>query len=293
MDSGLIITTVLGILTIYLMIYIAFRQGIFKRPKLSATTGIYGTLGTQIWSIVVGIKDMNTEDYVVLVPYIIENRGDIALKEILVQFFYDKEFDSSIFDFFDPKWNEDKIFNYNINRTVKHIYNTILVEYHIPLLSPKSPLYLQEPIVIKKSKFNKSKTNFANKILEKSSDKKYIIEKLKCNISAENHAPLELNTWLIITPSNDMAELKERTDWPTWKLFYHICPKFFGRFMARREGQWAPPPMFPLCKKFLLYVQPKFLTIKDGKKMVSIQNIHESEFQLGIFDMNHYIPVKI
>lgn len=290
MDSELIVTIVLGIITISVMIYIACRQGIFKKPKLSATSGTYGTLGKQIWSIVVGIKNITTEYYIVFLPYIIENRGDIALKETVVQFLYDKEFDSSIFNLLNPKLYDDKIFNYNINRSIKHIRNNVLVEYHIPLLPPKSPLYLEEPILIKKSEFNKTKTNFEKKIIEECSDKDYIIKNLRCNIFAENCKPFELNTQLIIAYSDDIHELSERTNIPAWNLFYRSCPKLFGRLYARRTK--FAPPILPLCKKYMIYMQPKFLITKEGGKIAAVQIDDKTEYELRGFDMNNYTALK-
>lgn len=294
-DSGLIITIIFSIITIILTIYIAHRQGILKSPKLSATVGTYGTLGTQIWSMVIGIKNLNKEYYLVLVPYIIENRGDVALKNILIQFFYKKDFDSSIFKVFDTDLHDDnKILNYDINRIVKHVQNTILVEYQIPFIAPKSPVYLQEPILIKKSEFHKIKTKFEKKMLYKSVEDEYIIEKLKCSITAENHKPFELNTWLIITYADNFYELTERTEWPTWKLFYHSCPKFLGHLYVRRTELWAQlaPPIFPYCKKFLFYMQPNFVILKEGGKIAALQIHDNTEMKLAVYDMSYFQPIK-
>lgn len=285
MDSGTI-TIFLTIITILIAVYIPYRQGIFHKPKLYITIGNHFLENRITEFIVVGLNNLNTDYYIVILEYLIENRSKIALKNILVQFDYD-DFDCTEFKFADDNLNENKMLNYNIKRGVKHIHNKFIVELDIPLLTPETPLYVQECIVLKKSKFKDNKTNFEKQILENCPKSDYMFKELNGHIFAENHKPIHFKTWFLVTFSKNIDNLIEKTNWPTWRIFYKNCPKIFGRLYAKRQYPWAIS-IIPLCKSNLLYMQPEFITFEEDGKTIALQIEDKTNYEYAKFDMDKY-----
>ena len=289
MDTTLItivISIISLLITILVAYHIAFRQGIFHNAKLFAT---FGPLLEDVknqkprWAILLGLKELNVDYYLAIIPISIENRSDIALRNILIQIIIDQDFDVSKFKFIK---NNDVTINYNIKRGVKSIQEKIIIEYEIPLLTPRTPLFLEELIAIKKTKFEKNKTKFEREIL-KDSDQNYIIERFSCDIWAENHKPFKFKTWLISTPSQNIDQLIKRTRWPIFNLLNHDCPKLFGNVYTLKPYPWAKrsSKVFPPCKHFFMYMQPKFFELEEMK--VAVHESEETIYEFGEFDLEY------
>jgi len=296
----IIVAIVFGFLTISISIYIAYRQGAFKKANLFLFVGIYSRkdIDKEItkkkkppWATIVGIPDLVMDYFIIILPCLLENISDIPAKHILVQFRYRSDFDLPDLNFFKNINNHSNWIDYDIKRGVKRYGNEILVEYSIPLLSPKTPLHFENYIAVKKSMFEDERTILEKKILKDSSDNKFILEELECTFHSENLRPSKFNTWLLITLSRNMSELVERVKKPIYELQKINCPVLFEPGHA-----WIPPfwPFwyslrFPKCirKKRLIYSQVNAVMVPKKKESfnIVIQSREKTEIQFGAFDL--------
>ncbi len=288
------IGVIIFLIPISIALYIAYRQGAFKKTELFISAGVitkgykdidkkFKKIGRPLWAMVVGIPDLDMEYYIVDLPYLIDNTGDTPIKNMLAQFRYRSDFDCSNFNFAESPNNSHNVIDYDIKRGVKKYGKELLVEYSIPLITPATPFSIHDCIAVKKTMFDDERTNFEKKIFRDSSDNKYILEELECSFYSENLKPVKFSTWLLITLSNDMKELMERTRDPLDKLHEQNCPSVFGPGIA-----WVPPfwsfwysLRYPKCikQKPLIYMHSGFVKVpkeKEGSNVL-IQSFEKIE----------------
>lgn len=298
MELGLIVTIVISFIAISISVYIAYRQGAFKKTYLFFSAGVstkddkkidkkLRKKNKPIWAMVAGIPDLVMDYYIIILPYLIDNTGDKPIKNMLVQFRYRSDFDCSDFNFAKNTNNFPDWIDYGIKRGVKKFGKMLLVEYSIPLLTPATPYHIQDYIAVKKTMFNDERTNFEKKILKDSPDNKFILEEIKCTSYSENLKPVKFNTWLLITLSNDTSELIKRTRNPLDKLHEKNCPSLFGPGIF-----WVPPfwsfwysLMFPKCRKEkpFIYMQSsavKLLKEKESSNVI-MQSFEKTEISFA------------
>lgn len=296
MTSEAIISIILAALGIMIAIYIAFKQGAFRKTNLFVTCGepfkrdnpirwekkYILNSKKPIWAICYGVPDISVESYLLVLPFVIRNYSKHSVSDIQITLSSREEFNPSRYSVFDFDKMDENVFG------MKGQATTFRGEYHyaitVPILNPRDPLTIYLPIAVDKVLF---KSLFESHVLVNCDEEEFIVEKINCNFSAKHLKPREFETNLLIALCRDMKELPKKTKGPLANLHELDCPNLFK---GKTGIVFKPMPwsfwyflMFPKCrrKKPYLLAESKYGILQSDPNVL-VEQFENTSYAPGL-----------
>ncbi len=284
-------------------IYIAYRQGVFSKTYLFASCGKPFILDKSrkvekkhifngknpLWAICFGVPDVDVYYYLLVVPFVIKNNSNIAVKNIYVQLRSRLEFDPSGLSILDSNKTDENVLGIKGQATTYH--GKFQFDITVPTLNPRSHLTVFLPIAIDKGLFCKKQGDFATRILRNCVDNEFIIDKINCYFSAESLRPREFETYLLIALLRQKEKLQKKTEIPLLNLHELNCPNLFK---GKSGLVFKPVPwsfwyslMFPACrkKKPYLLAQSRYDRAQSDPKVL-VEDFNSTSYIPGLLVFN-------
>jgi len=292
-----LISIIISLVSIFIAIYIAYRNGIFNTTSFEVIPGIMqvgrdplsrNIIKHGIWAVICGIPfSSRVKNYLSIVPISIRNNGKTPIKDVLIQFSFDIELlnEEAWLNQLKKLTSTKEVYNYGIEAHIKHFGDRCFIEYVIPSI----PRRINYPI-------------YAFFVKEIKGEIKH--NKVEIYISSPDfNKPINLSFWLILCNAKDELSLKHNTKDILFKLHKQNCPDF--PFKKQRGLIWAPYPWkffykryYPDCKlnkRFVYLRSDNFGSLKDPLKEKEIdlivQDILSTKATVYGFDEKG-LPVK-
>lgn len=261
-----IITVSLALIALLISIYLAYRQGVFKRGKLFTTVSLPTFIEEaekETWLILFGIPNLNAESYSVCLPYVLINKGNEPLRNLWIQISYPyKRYNSTI-----QKLYEQMIVNnyLGMKRFVHPlpIRERMLVDYEISLMRPdREKIFLQELVTYSAAELFIKKQNSKAKKKDKNAfeNETYVIDTVTYEIRAENHKHIKREYWLVATPSQNLESLVKRVN----DIARLILQREKTVKLKRLEAMISKTFKLPFDSRFVILAQSEFVVSESN-----------------------------